>query len=237
MTTPRILIILTSNARFGDTGRPTGWWAEEFALPYYAFTDAGAQVQLASPAGGAAPVDPGSVKPRGQNEPSVERWLADEALQKRLATTTRAADVDLAGFDALYFPGGHGTVFDLPHDAGVTRAVEQFFAAGKLVATVCHGAAALVSAKRADGRSVVQGRRVNAFTDAEEAAAGLTQAVPFLLETRLRELGANFEGAANWQPHVVRDGMLITGQNPQSSAVVAKALLEALTTVGGGAAR
>lgn len=225
---PRILMILTSHARLGDTGRPTGFWAEEFAQPYYRFTDAGAQVTLASPAGGPAPVDPGSLKPRGENDPAVERWLGDEALQKQLATTARVAELDTRGFDALFFPGGHGTVFDLPHDAGVTRAVEQAFASNQLLATVCHGAAALVSAKRPDGRPVVDGRRVNSFTDSEEAAAGLVHAVPFLLERRLRELGARFEGAADWQPFSIRDGQLITGQNPQSSTVVAQALLDAL---------
>jgi putative intracellular protease/amidase len=158
----------------------------------------------------------------------VERYLADAATQARIAATQRAADVDAADFDAVFFPGGHGTMWDLPNDAGVTRAVERAFAGGKLVASVCHGAAGLVTAKRADGQPVVQGKRVNSFTDAEEAAVGLTDVVPFLLESRLRELGGRFEGAANWQPFAIRDGQLITGQNPQSSALVAKALLAAL---------
>lgn len=224
----RILMIVTSHARLGDSGKPTGIWAEELAVPYYTLRDAGVQVEIASPAGGAAPLDPASLKPVGQNPPVIERFLADESAQRALAHTRVAADVDMAGFDALFFPGGHGTMWDLPHDAGVTRAAEQAFAAGKPIASVCHGAAGLVSARRADGRSIVEGLRVNSFTDAEEAEVGLTQVVPFALEQRLRELGARFEGAPNWQPFAVRDGLLITGQNPQSSALVAQQLLRAL---------
>ncbi len=226
--TPRILMIVTSNNRMGDTDKPTGLWAEELAAPYYALADAGAEVTLASPAGGPAPIDPGSLKPKGENDPVVERFLADAALQARIATTARAADFDAAQFDAVFFPGGHGTMWDLPGDVGVTRAVETAFAAGKLIASVCHGAAGLVSAKRPDGLSIVHGLKVNSFTDAEEAAVGLEKTVPFMLETRLRELGGKFEGAANWQPFAVRDGLLVTGQNPQSSALVATVLLEAL---------
>ena len=226
--TSRILIIVTSNARLGDTGKPTGFWAEELAAPYYALTDAGAQVDFASPAGGAAPLDPGSVKPAGENDAIVERFLADSTLQTRLATTPRISDLDVDAYDALFFPGGHGTMWDLPGHPGVTHAVERAFAAGKVIASVCHGAAGLVSARRPDGRSIVAGKRVNSFTDAEEAAVGLTGVVPFALETRLRKLGGQFEGAAKWQPFVVRDGQLVTGQNPQSSALVAAAVLEAL---------
>jgi putative intracellular protease/amidase len=229
----RILMIVTSNSRMGDSGKTTGLWAEEFAVPYYALTDAGADVVIASPAGGAAPIDATSLKPKGENDPAVERYLGDTATQARLAATQRAADVDAADFDAVFFPVGHGTMWDLPNDAGVTRAVERAFAGGKLVASVCHGAAGLVSAKRADGQSIVQGKRVNAFTDTEEAAVGLTGVVPFLLESRLRELGGRFEGAANWQPFAIRDGQLITGQNPQSSALVAKELLGALLGLSG----
>lgn len=225
---PRILMIVTSNARLGDTGKPTGLWAEELAAPYYALVDAGAEVTLASPAGGPAPIDPGSVKPRGENDAVVERFLADNALQARVAATPRAADFDGAQFDAVFLPGGHGTMWDLPVDAGVTRAVERAFATGKLVASVCHGAAGLVTARRPDGQSIVKDLRVNSFTDAEEVAVGLQQVVPFMLETRLRELGGRFEGAANWQPFAIRDGQLITGQNPQSSRLVAQLLLEAL---------
>jgi putative intracellular protease/amidase len=226
--TSRILMIVTSNSRMGETGKPTGLWAEELAVPYYELVDAGVEVTLASPAGGPAPIDPGSIKPIGQNDPVVERFLADAALQARLAATPKASEFDGAVFDAVFFPGGHGTMWDLPVDAGVTRAVERAFAAKKLIASVCHGAAGLVTAKRPDGQSIVKDLRVNSFTDAEEAAVGLETVVPFRLETRLRELGGRFEGRGNWQAFAIRDGQLITGQNPQSSHMVAQELLQAL---------
>lgn len=228
--TSRILMIVTSNARMGDTGTPTGLWAEELAVPYYALADAGVDVTLASPAGGPAPIDPGSVKPIGQNDPVVERFLADTALQALIAATPKASAFDGAEFDAVFFPGGHGTMWDLPVDDGVTRAVERAFAANKLIAAVCHGAAGLVTAKRPDGQSIVKDVRVNSFTDAEEVAVGLEKVVPFMLETRLRELGGRFEGTGNWQAFAIRDGQLITGQNPQSSHRVAQELLKAMRT-------
>ena len=232
----RTLMIVTSNARMGQTDKPTGkttdkptgFWAEEVAVPYYRLIDAGVQVSIASPLGGAVPMDPGSVKAKGQNDAVVERFLADTELQAKLQATHIASAVDAAAFDAVFFPGGHGTMWDLPTDAGVQRAVEAAFAAGKLIASVCHGAAGLVSARRADGKAVVEGYRINSFTDAEEAAVGLASIVPFQLETRLRELGAHFEGAANWQAFAIRDRQFITGQNPQSSALVAEHLLAAL---------
>jgi putative intracellular protease/amidase len=224
----KVLMIATSTTRMGAGGKPTGIWAEEIAAPYYALVDAGADVQIASPLGGAVTMDPGSIKPVGQNDPVVERFLTDAAAQAKVQSTHVAAAVDASAFDAVFFPGGHGTMWDLPGDAGVTRAVESAYAAGKLIASVCHGAAGLVTAKRPDGEPVVKGRRVNSFTDAEEAAVGLADVVPFQLESRLRELGALFEGAANWQPFAVRDGQFITGQNPQSSSLVARHLLTAL---------
>ena len=228
----RTLMIVTSNARMGQTGKATGFWAEELALPYYRLIDAGVEVDIASPLGGAAPIDPGSVKAQGQNDAVVERFLADTELQAKLQATHIASDVDAASFDAVFFPGGHGTMWDLPTDAGVQRAVEAAFAAGKLIASVCHGAAGLVSGRRADGKAVVEGLRINAFTNSEEAAVGLTSTVPFQLETRLRELGAHFEGAPNWQAFAIRDRQFITGQNPQSSALVAEHLLAALGLAG-----
>jgi putative intracellular protease/amidase len=229
----RILMIVTSNAQMGaggkPTGKPTGIWAEELAVPYMRFIDAGAQVDIASPAGGAAPLDASSVKPTGQNEPSVERFLADATALAKLHNTLKASDVNAADYDAVFFPGGHGTMWDLPQDAGVRRAVEAAYAAQRVIASVCHGAAGLVSARRADGKAVVEGHRINSFTDAEEAAVGLAEVVPFLLESRLRELGARFEGAANWQAFSVHDGLFVTGQNPQSSALVAQGVLAALS--------
>lgn len=226
--TRRILIIVTSNDRMGETTHPTGLWAEELAAPYFAFVDAGHEVEIASPKGGAAPIDPGSLKPPGENDPVVERFLADETVQRKVKATQRVSEVDASGFDAVFFPGGHGTMWDLPGDAGVTRAVESAYAAGKVIAAVCHGPAGLVSARRPDGQPLVAGKRVNAFTDDEERAAGQMDTVPFTLESRLRELGAHFEKAANWQAFAVRDGQLITGQNPQSSAEVARLVLQAL---------
>jgi putative intracellular protease/amidase len=227
----RILMIATSNTQMGESGKTTGIWAEELAVPYYQLIDAGAEVVLASPKGGKVTLDPGSIKPTGQNDALVDRFLADPVAQAQVAATHVASSQDAATFDAVFFPGGHGTMWDLPNDAGVTQAVEAAFAAGKLIASVCHGAAGLVTARRADGASVVKGMRINSFTDAEEEAVGLTQVVPFQLESRLRALGAKFEGAANWQAFAIEDGQFITGQNPQSSALVAQHLTVALGLV------
>ncbi len=227
----RVLMIVTSNAKLGDSGKATGIWAEELAVPYYAFIDAGMNVELASPKGGAVPFDPASIKPKDQNGAQVERFLADADAQRRCAATHPTAQVDAASFDAIFFPGGHGTMWDLPKDPGVTLCVESAFRAHKIIAAVCHGPAGLVTAKRPDGKSILHGKRINAFTNDEEAAAGLTQVVPFALETRLREQGGLFEKADNWHAFAVRDGNLITGQNPMSSALVAQHVLEALGAV------
>jgi putative intracellular protease/amidase len=228
MSAKRALIIVTSNSRMGDSGKPTGIWAEELAVPYYQFIDAGIDVTIASPKGGAVPFDPSSIKPAGQNSPEVERLLSDATAQQKLAHTAATGEADAAAFDAVFFPGGHGTMWDLPNDAGVIRAVETAYAANKVIGAVCHGGAGLVNAKRADGKSILYGKKVNSFTDAEESAAGLASVVPFALESRIRELGAEFSGAANWQPYAVRDGNLVTGQNPASSAKVASLVLESL---------
>lgn len=227
----KILMILTSHARMGDTGQATGVWAEELATPYFALIDAGAVVHLASTQGGAVPVDPGSVKPRGSNVPIVERFLADARLQAELKQTQRASAVDAGIYDAVFFPGGHGTMWDLPTDPGVTRAVEAAYVGNKLIASVCHGAAALVTAKTPEGLPVVRGVRINSFTDAEEAEVGLNGVVPFHLESRLRELGARFESAPNWAAFAIHDGRFVTGQNPQSSELVAQLVLKALGLV------
>jgi putative intracellular protease/amidase len=227
----RVLMITTSHRWLGDTGKATGVWAEELTTPYYALTEAGVAVTVASTAGGAIPLDSGSLKPKGQNTASVERMLDDQVLLEKLKSSAPVSAIDIGDFDALYFPGGHGTMWDLPVDPGVTQAVERAFAQDKIVATVCHGAAALVSALSADGQSVVRGLRVNSFTDQEEQAAGLSAVVPFPLETRLRALGGKFEGAANWQAFAIRDGQLITGQNPQSSLLVAQQVLAALDLI------
>jgi putative intracellular protease/amidase len=224
----RVLIIATSHTKLGITGKPTGVWAEELVVPYYQLIDAGATVDIATPKGGQLAFDPGSIKPVGQNDALIDRFLADPTALAKAHATHVAAAVGASGFDAVFFPGGHGTMWDLPVDAGVTRAVEAAFTAGVIIASVCHGAAGLVTAKRADGKSIVDGKRINSFTNAEEDAVGLSSVVPFQLESRLRELGAVFEGAANWQAFVVRDGQFITGQNPQSSKLVAQHVVEAL---------
>lgn len=224
----RVLMIVTSHTTMGASGKATGIWAGELAEPYNLFVDAGVEVDIASPAGGAAPFDPASIKPAGRNEARIERFLADPAARRKAAATLPVAGVDAGAYDAVFLPGGHGAMWDLPNDAGVTRAVEAAFAAGKVIAAVCHGPAGLVTAKRPDGKSILFEKRVNGFTDEEEAAAGLAAVVPFRLETRLRELGGKFEKASNWQAFAVRDGLLITGQNPNSSTLVAQHVLAAL---------
>lgn len=226
--TRKILMVVTSNGKMGKTGRKTGVWAEELAAPYYAFLDAGFEIDLASPKGGQVPIDAGSMKPVGQNSPAVDRMLADEALTKAIASTHETSAVDAIVYEAVFFPGGHGTMWDFADDLGIKAIVEASDRAAIPLGAVCHGVSALVSAKSKDGKSLVAGRKVNSFTNAEEEAAGLTEAMPFLLETRLRELGAKFEGAANWQAFAVEDGLLFTGQNPQSSEKVAQAVLKAV---------
>lgn len=224
----RILMVLTSNDRLGDSGKPTGTWAEELAEPYYAFTDAGIVVAIASTAGGRAPIDPGSLKAPGDNERSVERMLADESLQRMIGNTRPLGEFDMNDFVAVFFAGGHGTMWDFPDSPDVKRTVEAAYARKKIVAAVCHGVAGLVPAVREDGKPLVQGKRISSFTDAEEDAAGTSSVVPFKLESRLRELGAAFEGAENWRSFAVQDGFLVTGQNPQSAQRVAELVLHAL---------
>ena len=225
----KVLIVLTSHTQLGDTGKPTGFYFEELAVPYWAFTDAGHAVEIASIAGGPAAHDPSSLKPEPADRPAaVQRFASDPAAMAKLAATRPVADLDPAAYDAVFLPGGHGTMWDLPGNEALARVVGSVFDRGAVVGAVCHGPAGLVSAKRADGRPLVEGRRVNAFTDAEEAAVGLTAIVPFLLETRLRELGTRVEGGPNFQPYAVRDGNLVTGQNPMSSALVAEHMLTSL---------
>lgn len=225
---PKILIITTSAATMGTSDDPTGLWLEELTTPWYAFVDAGADLTLASIAGGKIPVDPRSLKPAGENDASVERALKDATFQRLIAETPKFDTLDASGYDAILLPGGHGTMFDYPQNAALARLVAEFDAAGKVVAAVCHGPAGLVGARKADGTPVVAGRRVAAFTDSEERAAGLDKAVPFLLETRLKELGARHESGPDFKPFALRDGNLVTGQNPASAEPLAKLVMEAL---------
>jgi putative intracellular protease/amidase len=223
----KVLIVLTSHDRLGDTGKRTGFWLEEFATPYYRLKDAGATLTLASPKGGQPPLDPKSSEEGAQTE-ATRRFEEDAAAQAELSRTVRLSEVDAGDYDAVFYPGGHGPLWDLAGDADSMRLIEAFLAASKPVAAVCHAPAVLVNVKRADGDPLVQGKRVTGFTNSEEAAVELTDVVPFLLEDRLKELGGRYEKADDWQAHVVVDGLLITGQNPQSSEAVADALVGAL---------
>jgi putative intracellular protease/amidase len=228
VTAAKILMVLTSHGQMGEAGQPTGVWFEELALPYFAFVDAGAQVDIVSIRGGEVPIDPRSVKPHGQNAPAVERFLADAAAMRKMHVSASIEGVDGGGYDAVFLPGGHGTMWDLPNSTALATLVGRMWDAGKVVAAVCHGPAGLVNVRDASGRPIVAGRRASGFTDAEEEAAGLTATMPFLLETRFRELGATFEGGPDFQPFAVADGRLVTGQNPASSELVAKLALDAL---------
>ena len=224
----KILMVLTSHDRLGDTGKKTGFWLEEFAAPYYAFKDAGAEVTLASPAGGQPPLDPKSDEPDAQTE-ATHRFKADAAAQQALAGTKRLAEVDGDGFDAVFYPGGHGPLWDLAEDRDSIRLIESTMAAGKPVGAVCHAPAVLRHAKAADGSPLVKGRQVTGFSNAEEEAVQLTKVVPFLLEDELKRNGGRYSKAdADWGVHVLTDGLLVTGQNPASSAPAANAVLDLL---------
>ena len=218
-----ILIVLTSHDTLGDTGRKTGFWLEEFAAPYYAFLDAGATLTLASPQGGQPPLDPKSDDPDAQTD-ATRRFRQDAEAQRRLAHTRRLAEVQATDYDAVFYPGGHGPLWDLAEDPKSVALIETMLAAGKPVAAVCHAPGVLRHAKTADGKPLVQGRQVTGFSNAEEAAVQLSAVVPFLVEDELVAAGGLYSKGADWQPHVVADGLLITGQNPASSVGVAEAL-------------
>jgi len=219
-----ILMVLTSHEQLGDTGKKTGFWLEEFAAPYYVFKDAGAKLTLVSPKGGQPPLDPKSDEPDAQTE-ATRRFKADADAQRALAHTGKLAEVDAAKYDAVFYPGGHGPLWDLAQDTHSLQLIQQMLQADKTVAAVCHAPGVLWRAKGADGASVVKGKRVTGFTNDEEEASGLTQVVPFLVQDLLVESGGVYSKVANWQPHVVVDGALITGQNPASSEPAARALL------------
>lgn len=224
---PRILMVLTSHGELGDTGKKTGFWLEEFAAPYYVFKDAGASVTLASPQGGQPPLDPKSDAPDAQTD-ATRRFKGDAAAQAELAATLKLSEVDAAQFDAVFYPGGHGPLWDLAGDARSIALIESTLAAGKPLAAVCHAPGVLRDAKAQDGKPLVRGKNVTGFTNSEEAAAGLTHVVPFLVEDMLMSHGGLYTKQADWKPHVVADGLLITGQNPASSEPAARALLQAL---------
>ena len=222
-----ILMILTSHDELGRTGKKTGFWLEEFAAPYYVFKDAGATLTLASPKGGQPPLDPKSDEPDAQTD-ATRRFRSDPAAQEALANTRVLAELNARDYDAVFFPGGHGPLWDLANDRDAIALIEAFQAAGKPVAAVCHGPAVLRAAKNPNGGPLVKGKRLTGFSNSEEAAVELTDIVPFLLENILQQQGAIYSKAADWQPYVVTDGWLITGQNPASSEEAARALIERL---------
>lgn len=224
----KILMVLTSHDQLGNTGRSTGFWLEEFAAPYFAFRDAGAELTLASPKGGQPPIDPASELPENQT-PAMGRFKEDETAQKALAHTVRLADVRAEDFDTVFYPGGHGPLWDLAENPVSIALIESFYNADKPIAFVCHAPGVLRHAKY-QGESLVKGKRVTGFTNEEEEAVQLTKVVPFLVEDELIRLGARFEKVRNWQPFSIVDGLLITGQNPASSTSVAQALLKLLQT-------
>lgn len=223
----KILMVLTSHGQLGKTGKSTGLWLEELAAPYYVFKDAKAEITLASPAGGPPPVDPNSEKPDNETD-ATRRFRADAEATRALADTRKLADIEVDTYDAVFFPGGHGPLWDLAEDKDSRRVIEGLYAAGKPVAAICHGPAALRHARGPYGLPLVRGKDVTGFSNSEEQAVGLADAVPFLVEDMLKEAGGVYSKAADGQSHVVVSGNLITGQNPASSVDAAKAVLQQL---------
>ena len=220
----KILMVLTSHDELGTTGKKTGFWLEELAAPYYAFLDAGADITLASPKGGQPPLDPKSDEPDSQTD-ETRCFHADSAAQAALASTVRLDTVNQDAFDAVFYPGGHGPLWDLANDKHSISLIEQTLQAGKPVALVCHAPGVLRDVKNADGTPLVKGKKVTGFTNSEEEGVGLTDVVPFLVEDALKQNGGIYSRGDDWQSYTVQDGLLITGQNPGSSAETAKVLL------------
>lgn len=223
---PRALFILTSHDRLGETGKPTGFYWEELAAPYWILSDAGWQVELASIKGGHPPADPASAEGDALTD-EVRRFMADDAAMNRLAHTERVEDVEVSGCDIVFLPGGHGTMWDLPENAALGALLSEAWQKGAILGAVCHGPAGLLSATLPDGQPLVAGRRLAGFTNSEEEAVGLTGTVPFLLQDRLAAAGARVETGPDWQSFALADGRLVTGQNPASSAEVARLMLAA----------
>ncbi len=224
----KVLFVLTSHDQLGDTGEKTGFWLEEFASPYYRLKDAGVDITLASPRGGQPPLDPKSHEPDAQTE-DTERFEKDQEARNQLANTVRLSDVNASNYDAVFYPGGHGPLWDLHKDEHSIKLIEDFIKAGKPVAAVCHAPAVLLNVKDASGESLVKGKKVTGFSNSEESAVGLSKVVPYLLEDQLVEKGGIYEKVDDWNSLAVVDGQLITGQNPASSAAVADELIKALS--------
>ncbi|MEB0227077.1 type 1 glutamine amidotransferase domain-containing protein [Pseudomonas sp. 10S4] len=223
----KVLMVLTSHDQLGNTGKKTGFWLEEFAAPYYTFKDAGAQLTLASPKGGQPPLDPKSDEPDAQTA-ATERFRKDSAAQSALASTVPLSSVKAEDFDAVFYPGGHGPLWDLAEDKHSIALIEAFYKAGKPVATVCHAPGVLRHVKDADGQPLVKGKRVTGFSNSEEEAVQLTDVVPFLVEDMLKANGGIYTKADDWASYVTTDGLLLSGQNPASSEATAEALLAKL---------
>lgn len=223
----KILMVLTSHDQLGDTGKKTGFWLEEFAAPYYVFKDAGADITLASPKGGQPPLDPSSDTQDAQTE-ATDRFKSDADAQKVLANTDVLSSIDADGFDAIFYPGGHGPLWDLAEDADSTRLIETFANSDRPVGAVCHAPAVFKHPKGADGKPLVSEKTVTGFTNTEEEGVGLTDVVPFLVEDMLKANGGSYEKGDDWASFVVTDGKLVTGQNPASSEEAARKLLELL---------
>ena len=223
----KILMVLTSHDTLGDTGEKTGFWLEEFAAPYYAFLDAGVELTLSSPKGGQPPLDPKSSEAGFQTEDTA-RFNSDVAAKAVLANTAKLSEVNAADFDGVFYPGGHGPMWDLVNDAQSISLIEAFWALDKVVSTVCHASIALANTKDTNGEYIVKGRNITGFTNTEEAAVGLTDVVPLLVEDTLLDRGGLFSKIEDWASNAQIDGNLITGQNPASSTAVAKLVLETL---------
>lgn len=223
----KVLMVLTSHDQLGNTGRKTGFWLEELAAPYYAFKEAGAQIVLTSPKGGQPPLDPKSNEPDFQTE-ATHRFEADAEAMKALANTVKLADVSAADFDTVFYPGGHGPLWDLAESKDSASLIEAFIGANKPVALVCHAPGVLRHVKNAQGRPLVEGKKVTGFTNTEEEAVGLVDVVPFLVEDELKAKGGVYSKGPDWGSYVVEDGLLITGQNPGSSAAAAQRLIDRL---------
>jgi putative intracellular protease/amidase len=222
--TKKILMVLTSHDELGNTGQKTGFWVEEFAAPYYAFIDAGVEITLATPKGGQAPIDPTSTLEDFQTS-ATERFDGDKEAQTKIATTVKLSSLNEADFDGVFYPGGHGPLWDLTDNTDSITLIESFLKAGKAVATVCHASAALLNVKLASGEFAIKGKAVTGFTNSEEEAVQLTEVVPFLLEDELIKRGGEYQKAEDWHAFAVQDGLIITGQNPASSALAAEKLL------------
>ncbi len=223
----KILIILTSHSALGNTGKKTGFWIEEFAAPYYILSDAGAIISIASPDGGQPPVDPNSEAPDAQS-PATKRFYADLDAIDKVANTIKLSTINNNDYDAVFYPGGHGPLWDLANDKNSIQLIEGFYNAQKPIAFVCHAPAALIKVKTENGEPLVKGKNLTGFSNTEEEAVGLTKVVPFLLEDEFKKLGAYYSKGVDWGAFVQQDGLLITGQNPASSEAVAKLLLNML---------